>query len=109
MTDSPSTWEYARLAVGHRFELTLKKWDEVADAAAIQHLPYVYRWETHEEHAWADSPIELGSKLAAPAPSTLRSITRSSMAGAIPVGGGPCGSHAGFGQTKGPPSGRGGR
>jgi hypothetical protein len=64
MSDSPSTWEYARLAVGHRLELTLKKWDEVVDAAQVQHLPYIYRWETHQEHAWADSPIELLDKLA---------------------------------------------
>ena len=64
MSDSPSTWEYARLAVGHRFELSLKKLDELADLAQVQRLPYVYRWETHQEHAWADSPIELLDKLA---------------------------------------------
>jgi hypothetical protein len=64
MSDSPSTWEYARLAIGHKLELTLKHWDEVHDAAAAKSLPYVYRWETHQEHAWADSPIELLDKLA---------------------------------------------
>jgi hypothetical protein len=64
MSDSSSIWEYGRLAVGHKLELTLKKWDEVHDAAQIQRLPYVYRWETSHEHAWADAPVELLDKLA---------------------------------------------
>ena len=64
MSDVPTTWEYARLAIGHRLELTLKKWDEVVETAQMQHLPYVYRWETQQEHAWADTPIELLDKLA---------------------------------------------
>jgi hypothetical protein len=61
---SSTVWEYARLAVGHRQELALKKWDEVHESGQVHVLPYVYRWETHLEHASADSPIELLDKLA---------------------------------------------
>lgn len=62
---SPATvWEYGRLSVARRLELSLKKWDEVHDPDEISRHAYVYRWETHLEHAYADSPLELIDKLA---------------------------------------------
>ncbi len=64
MSEPRTTWEYARLSVATRLELSLKKWDELDDPAEARRVDYVYRWETQREHAQADTALELLDKLA---------------------------------------------
>lgn len=59
-----TTWEYARLAVAHRLELKLKQWDEMQEPKDTRKIDYLYRWETHFEHAHADTALDLLDKLA---------------------------------------------
>lgn len=64
MREPLTTWEYGRLSVATRLELSLKKWEELEDPTERRRVDYVFRWETQQEHAQADTALELLDKLA---------------------------------------------